>query len=103
MCCVAVHPLGGRNTIQQRRVQHRRNRHDGVEDKLTKPQWFVFTLGPHESQYVRIWGTYEEARQKMVQKYGREWGFQYTDEGWQDWLHRKPKWLPEETLLEEIR
>jgi hypothetical protein len=73
---------------------------------LTKPQWFVFTFGagqPHEGQYVRIWGTYGEARSKMVQKYGREWGFQYTNEQWEDWRHRKPQWLPEETLLEEIK
>ena len=70
------------------------------------PQWFVFTFGdgqPHAGQYVRIWGTYTEARQKMVDKYGREWAFQYTNEQWQDWLHKKPIWLPAETLLEEIK
>ena len=69
-------------------------------------QWFIFTFGcgqPHEDKYVRVFGTFGEARAKMIDKYGRQWAFQYTSEEWCNWLRDKPKWLPAETLLEEIR
>ena len=68
-------------------------------------QWFVFTFGygqPNEGKYVKVYGTYSEARQKMVNKYGRDWAFQYTAYEWADWEMRRPPWLPAETLLEVI-
>lgn len=73
---------------------------------MASQQWFVFTFGsgqPNEGKYVRVFGTFEEARVKMIEKYGRQWGFQYTSEQWSNWIHSKPEWLPAETLLEEIK
>ena len=73
---------------------------------MNSRQWFVFTFGAgqfNEGKFVKVYGTYSEARQKMVNKYDREWAFQYTLEEWTDWLAKKPKWLPVETLLEEIK
>lgn len=72
---------------------------------MSSQQWFIFTFGTgqeHEGKYVKIFGSYGEARQKMIDKYGREWGFQYTASEWADWLANKPAWLPAETLLEVI-
>ena len=40
--------------------------------------WWIFTFGigqEHGGKYVRIWGTYSEARAKMVKKYGNKWAF----------------------------
>lgn len=70
-----------------------------------KEQWYIFTFGAgqdHEGSYVKIWGTYASARQKMVNKYSYFWAFQYTETQWLEWLNEKPKWLPAEQLLETI-
>ena len=69
------------------------------------PAWWIFTFGhgqPHAGHYVRIFGTYDSARKKMFDKYGRAWGFQYSEAEWNSWLERKPDYLPAEELLEEI-
>lgn len=66
---------------------------------------YIFTFGSgqlHEGYYVRIAGDYGEARQKMIDKYGLNWAFQYTEEEWQNWLNRKPYWIPTEKELEFI-
>ena len=76
-----------------------------MEEPITSKQWFVFTFGcgqPNEGMYVKVFGTYGEARRKMIDKYGREWSFQYTMQEWEDWTSNKPAWLPAETLLEVI-
>ena len=67
--------------------------------------WWIFTFGwgqPHENTYVKIWGTFESARQKMFDKYGDMWAFQYSEEKWNNWLETKPNYIPTETLLEVI-
>lgn len=49
-------------------------------------QWWVFTFGcghPHVGTYVKIRGTYNQAREKMVAKYGLNWAFQYFIEEWE--------------------
>lgn len=49
---------------------------------------YVFTFGcghELEGKCVRIAGTYEEARAKMVEKYGQNWAFQYSAEEWDAW------------------
>lgn len=41
---------------------------------------WIFTFGcgqKHAGHYVRIKGTYKEARAKMIEKFGTEWAFQY--------------------------
>ena len=50
-------------------------------------EW-VFTFGvgqKHEGRCVRIKGTYEEAREEMVRRYGTEWAFQYSAKQWDKW------------------
>ena len=70
-----------------------------------KPEWYYFTFGygqEHAGQYVKIRGTYGGARAKMFEKYGSAWAFQYSEEEWNDWLRRKPYYIPAEELLETI-
>lgn len=70
-----------------------------------KEQWWVFTFGcgqKHEGKYVKIYGTHEDARNKMFDKYGSEWAFQYSMEQWNNWLESKPEYLVTETELEVI-
>lgn len=50
-------------------------------------EW-VFTFGvgqPNAGHYVRIKGTYEEAREEMFRRYGWEWAFQYSAREWDEW------------------
>ena len=66
---------------------------------------WVFTFGcgqAHEGYFVRIYGTFDEARKKMCEKYGQAWCMQYSEEDWQRWLDRKPDWVPVEKELEVI-
>ena len=66
---------------------------------------YIFTFGvgqKHAGYYVKASGTYGEARQKMVDKYGLDWAFQYTEEEWQKWLDRKPIYIPAEKELENL-
>jgi hypothetical protein len=71
-----------------------------------KKEWWVFTFGcghTYAGYYVKIKGTYAEARRKMCKKYGIKWAFQYSLEEWQriiakmDALHQ-----PHEQELEVI-
>ena len=69
-------------------------------------QYWIYTFGAgqkHEGKCVRIYADdYGDARQKMVDKYGSEWAFQYTEKEWDDWLKRKPFYIPAEEELEVI-
>lgn len=50
-------------------------------------EW-VFTFGygqPNAGKYVRISGTYNEAREEMFRRYGSVWAFQYPAEKWDEW------------------
>lgn len=51
-------------------------------------QWYYFTFGtdhalPHKA--VAFYGTYSEARAKMVSEYGDKWAFQYSPSEWGRW------------------
>ncbi len=53
-----------------------------------KTREWIFTFGfgqPNEGKCVRIQGDYGEARKKMMDLYGPEWGFQYPAEQWEEW------------------
>lgn len=43
--------------------------------------YFTFMLSQHELSryYIKISGTYEEARQKMVEMFGPKFAFQYSE------------------------
>lgn len=50
---------------------------------------WIFTFGcgqRNEGKYVEVLAnSYSEARDKMVNEYGIEWAFQYTEEEWNEW------------------
>ena len=67
-------------------------------------EYYIFTFGQgqeHAGHYVKIFGTYGEAREKMFDRYGEKWAFQYSAEDWKEWEERRPSYL-EEKLLEVI-
>lgn len=74
-------------------------------DRFTEPQWWIFTFGvgqPNGGHYVKFYGTYSEARDKMFEKYGTRWGFQYSEEDWlKDLNNPNRTWEMETELLED--
>ena len=47
---------------------------------VDKEQEWLFTFGfgqPNQNTFVRIWGTFESAREEMFRRYGDKWAFQY--------------------------
>ena len=71
---------------------------------MEEKQWWTFTFGygqKHQGKYVGIYGTYESARQKMFERYGSEWAFQYSEQEWKDWEDKRPEYIVE-ILLEKI-
>lgn len=68
-------------------------------------KWWVFTFGSgqqHAGHYVKIRGTYGGAREKMFEKYGKDWAFQYSEEEWRNWELNRPIYVPIEKELEVI-
>ena len=60
--------------------------------KKKEPQYWIFTFGygqKHEGYYVKVKGTYGEARKKMVEEYGNKWGFQYSEVEWNKYEKQK--------------
>lgn len=55
-----------------------------MKDNRVKRYW-IFTFGcgqEHAGYYVKIYGSFMEARRKMVDRYGYKWAFQYSDKEW---------------------
>ena len=51
-----------------------------------KTNW-IFTFGSNHvfpRRYVKIYGTYQSARQKMYDAFGSKWAFQYTEQEWKE-------------------
>ena len=68
-------------------------------------QWWYFTFGSgqkHAGKYVKIKGDYGTARQKMCEKYGIKWAFQYSEKEWQATMDDPERWWSMETELEVI-
>lgn len=69
-------------------------------------EYYIFTFGQgqeHAGKYVKIYGSYNDARDKMFDRYDDKWAFQYSAEEWKKWEERRPAYLDKiETLLEEI-
>ena len=64
-------------------------------------QWYVFTFGSgqrYAGRYVKFFGTYYEARQQMIDLFGLEWAFQYSQDEWDDWVRRVPPYMVETEL-----
>lgn len=66
------------------------------------PQWWIFTFGQGQrnaGHYVKYYGTYGEARDKMISKYGLQWAFQYPKSQWDEWLKDPARAMWMETEL----
>lgn len=61
---------------------------------MTNETWvFTFGLGQkHAGHFVRICGSFDEARAEMFARYGREWAFQYSEQEWNDWCERAKRY-----------
>ena len=73
------------------------------EDNKEEQKW-VFTFGSgqeHAGHYVTFTGLYNEARQKMYERYGANWGFQYSEQEWEDMKNDPNRLWDMETPLEE--
>lgn len=47
--------------------------------------YFTFGIGQeHAHHYVKISGTFGEARAEMFRRYGPHWAFQYSEEEWNE-------------------
>lgn len=65
---------------------------------------WIFTFGcgqKHEGHYVKISGSFYEARQKMFDRFGSEWCFQYSEEEWERMKNDPKRDWDMETELEE--
>lgn len=68
------------------------------DNKLPKEKeknW-IFTFGcgqEHAGCYVRIKGTYGSAREKMFERFGDKWCFQYTEEEFFEFPYHETKEL----------
>lgn len=73
-----------------------------------KEQYWYFTFGyGHENAgyCVKIKGSYGEARQKMFDRFGDQWCFQYSEEEWKKYEKKKAAGTlgyPLERLLDVI-
>jgi len=50
---------------------------------MNKEYWYFTFVGKQNilrNKYVKISGTYSEARKKMCENFGDLWGFQYSEE-----------------------
>lgn len=68
-----------------------------------RDEW-IFTFGsgqPHAGHFVRIKGTYEEARAEMFRRYGSRWAFQYSAAEWGEWEQDERRSMFMETELKE--
>lgn len=68
-------------------------------------EYWIFTFGvgqEHEGYYVRIRGSFSQAREKMCAKYGTHWGFQYSEEEWEKMKNDPYRMYPMEKELEVI-
>lgn len=66
-------------------------------------EYWIFTFGfeqAHPGKYVKVYGDFDEARNKMCLKYGKNWCMQYSPEEWGKIEKRNPR---HETYLETIK
>lgn len=71
-----------------------------------KKETWIFTFGHgqlHEGRFVKFYGTFGEARSKMIDRFGAEWGFQYSEDEWENWKRCRPSYirLEKELVLDE--
>lgn len=67
-----------------------------------KNEWWIFTFGANQKNaghYVKIYGTFNDARQEMFRRHGDSWAFQYSLAEWSDHVEHMRK-IGAEYLLE---
>lgn len=75
-----------------------------ISGKEKEKQYWIFTFGCGQKgagTAVKIAGTYGEAREKMCNKYGNKWAFQYSEEEWNEYQN-DPYLCELETITEVI-
>lgn len=53
--------------------------------KAEKQNNWYFTFGngqPYYGYFIKLYGTFNEARQKMVNAFGLKWSMQYSEKEW---------------------
>lgn len=70
---------------------------DGMSAVEPKRGTWYFTFGGNQPNANRFYvvrdATFDEARTRMVEVFGREWGFQYDEEGWhRDGISQQERW-----------
>lgn len=65
---------------------------DVIKKLEEQEETYVFTFGwgqINAGHFVRVKAKdSDEARQKMISRFGLEWAFQYTEKGWNEWCDR---------------
>lgn len=54
-----------------------------------KRENWIFTFGcgqQYEGYYVKFFGTFGEAREKMCSRFGKSWAFQYSEKEWNSYV-----------------
>ena len=70
-----------------------------MKNLIHEPCWWYFTFGggqKHAGHFVKFFGTWMATRQKMFDKYGSNWAFQYSEEEWES-MQDNP-WLETELI-----
>lgn len=86
---------------------------DGVCDSKVptlKEEWWIFTFGCGRDAYgnnagkaVKVYASsYEEAREKMCEKYGTKWAFQYSESEWTETENDPNRFWDMEEIVEVI-
>ena len=68
----------------------------------SKMKTYIFTFGcghPFAGRYVKIDGTYEGAREKMFEMFGKNWAFQYEESEYHEWFEKHPEVPKEEEMI----
>lgn len=74
-----------------------------MKDYREKDYIFTFGVdkdiyGDNAGHYVKIHGTYDSAREKMFEMYGKNWAFQYDADEYFEYFKKNP-WVPMEKEL----
>lgn len=74
-----------------------------IPEEDEEEKW-IFTFGSgqkHAGHYVIMTGPQVIAREKMIEKYGNNWAFQYSEAEWEEMENDPNRFWPLETPLEE--
>ena len=76
----ALHEATSLAKREQHRADEAKAKNKRLDDDETPQDWY-FTFGsgqPHEGGYIKFFGTYGGARERMVYSFGQKWAGQYS-------------------------